>query len=215
MRNAVNNIKQCSKCKEFKPCTIEFFAPCKTRKADFNSWCRMCYREQSRAWRLNNKERHRYSVKVWQKKHVENRKKIAKTYYTKHKEKILAYFRKRYKTDSEKVKAINKSWKERNPKAVVAIGENYRARKHKAEGKYTATDIQQQGDKQNWKCYWKFDGCLVDCSVKYHVDHVIPLSRGGSNWPSNIVISCPCCNSSKGNKLPSEFLTEVQSVYNK
>lgn len=31
-------------------------------------------------------------------------------------------------------------------------------------------------------------------------DHVVPLSRGGTNYIENIVCACPSCNSSKGNK---------------
>jgi 5-methylcytosine-specific restriction endonuclease McrA len=34
---------------------------------------------------------------------------------------------------------------------------------------------------------------------------VIPLDRGGSNGPENIVIACPECNHSKHNKLPHEW----------
>lgn len=37
-----------------------------------------------------------------------------------------------------------------------------------------------------------------------HLDHVIPLSRGGLNDETNIVASCRECNMRKGNKTPSE-----------
>ena len=43
-----------------------------------------------------------------------------------------------------------------------------------------------------------------------HVDHVIPLSRGGAGWPSNLVPSCASCNCSKGNKNVWEWLKEFQ-----
>lgn len=36
-------------------------------------------------------------------------------------------------------------------------------------------------------------------------DHVVPKSRGGSNDPSNLVIVCVHCNSSKGSRLLSEL----------
>lgn len=36
-------------------------------------------------------------------------------------------------------------------------------------------------------------------------DHVIPLSRGGSNDPENLVAACMPCNSSKADKLLSEW----------
>jgi 5-methylcytosine-specific restriction endonuclease McrA len=48
---------------------------------------------------------------------------------------------------------------------------------------------------------------------KYHVDHVVPLSRGGSDGPENIVISCPRCNCSKSSKLPEEWNRPVVAVW--
>ena len=37
------------------------------------------------------------------------------------------------------------------------------------------------------------------------IDHVHPLSRGGSNDPDNLVVCCWSCNSSKKDKLVSEW----------
>jgi 5-methylcytosine-specific restriction endonuclease McrA len=39
-----------------------------------------------------------------------------------------------------------------------------------------------------------------------HVDHFVPLIRGGSNARFNIVVSCQTCNCKKGGKLPLEFM---------
>ena len=36
------------------------------------------------------------------------------------------------------------------------------------------------------------------------VDHVIPKSRGGSNYWDNLVTSCGRCNSNKDNMTPEE-----------
>lgn len=34
-----------------------------------------------------------------------------------------------------------------------------------------------------------------------NLDHAVPISRGGSNWPSNIYPSCARCNTEKGDKI--------------
>lgn len=44
----------------------------------------------------------------------------------------------------------------------------------------------------------------------WHIDHVLPVSKGGGNNPSNLVRSCATCNMSKGNKewtLPDDVYT--------
>jgi 5-methylcytosine-specific restriction endonuclease McrA len=38
-----------------------------------------------------------------------------------------------------------------------------------------------------------------------HIDHVIPLSRGGSSELTNLVVACPRCNISKGDRTPEEW----------
>jgi len=39
---------------------------------------------------------------------------------------------------------------------------------------------------------------------KRHVDHILPLAKGGAHRPSNLAIACSLCNLKKGAKLPSE-----------
>lgn len=41
--------------------------------------------------------------------------------------------------------------------------------------------------------------------TKPHVDHIVPISRGGSNDFINLTTSCGPCNQSKGPKLLSEW----------
>jgi hypothetical protein len=41
---------------------------------------------------------------------------------------------------------------------------------------------------------------------KLHCDHLIPLSRGGSNDPENLATACDVCNLSKHAKTPEEWL---------
>ena len=51
------------------------------------------------------------------------------------------------------------------------------------------------------RCYW----CRQD--VDYlEIDHVIPVSRGGTNERENLVASCKVCNADKGSKLIHEWI---------
>ncbi len=39
----------------------------------------------------------------------------------------------------------------------------------------------------------------------YHIDHVIPFSKGGTNDIENLVFACTRCNSQKGDKLDYNY----------
>lgn len=71
-----------------------------------------------------------------------------------------------------------------------------RAREKGALGSFTA---QQWHDLQAEYCW-----CCAYCGLptkKLTVDHVIPLSKGGSNDISNLKPACKSCNSRKGSRL--------------
>lgn len=48
-------------------------------------------------------------------------------------------------------------------------------------------------------------GCGVSLNVSCTEDHIVPLSRGGSDWAFNIQLMTSWCNDSKGTKLMSEW----------
>jgi endogenous inhibitor of DNA gyrase (YacG/DUF329 family) len=58
---------------------------------------------------------------------------------------------------------------------------------------------------------WQKDGLVcVYCAGPFDtIDHVIPLTRGGDNMKSNLVPACRSCNSSKGQKLLSEWMPHL------
>lgn len=53
------------------------------------------------------------------------------------------------------------------------------------------------------------DGKCFDCGErkKLTVGHVLPVSRGGSSFPRNIVGQCQACNSRQGSKIHWSFMT--------
>lgn len=53
--------------------------------------------------------------------------------------------------------------------------------------------------------------CLYcgDTAGPFHLDHVVPRSRGGPDLPTNIVQACAPCNASKSDRLPSEWRSDL------
>ena len=72
-----------------------------------------------------------------------------------------------------------------------------------AEGHFTVATIKALLTAQQYRC--ANPACPTrrySIRKRYHVDHIIPLSRGGCNNASNIQILCPACNMRKHDKDP-------------
>lgn len=79
--------------------------------------------------------------------------------------------------------------------------QNRHAKALRNGGSHTKKDIEAQYARQGGTCFY----CGAAVGGKFHVDHVVPISRGGSDGPENLVIACPLCNRRKGAKHPAEF----------
>lgn len=112
-------------------------------------------------------------------------------------DKVREHWERTYAKHREKHFARQRRWAQENPTAAAANRDRRRAKEFGAEGVYTKDDVRDLLATQGRFCRY----CQSPLK-KFHVDHFIPLARGGSNWPSNLVLSCPSCNYSKGGKMP-------------
>jgi len=190
-------LKRCCRCQQEYPATAEYFHRDKTRKDGLCHYCKTCVKERqkkydmagtSKRWRLANPKRSKEHWDNWTKRNRKSARERYREYYKQNIEHMREYQRKRYQLPHLKA-------------AHAARERTRRARLAGAEGTHTQADIERLKHHQHNKCYW----CGEDISQEYHVDHYIPLSRGGSNYPDNLVLACPACNLSRGNKLPDEW----------
>jgi hypothetical protein len=91
---------------------------------------------------------------------------------------------------------------------------NRRARQKSIGGTYTPKQIQDQLKRQKHKCYYAACGHSefkkINGKYQYHIEHTFPISRvADMDIPANsidyLVLSCPTCNLSKGDKFPWEW----------
>jgi 5-methylcytosine-specific restriction endonuclease McrA len=94
-------------------------------------------------------------------------------------------------------KKISKEWKQRN-KAKVR---SYRAKRNFFKNKNGLFKISEKEIDRllSKKCY------LCGEKDSEHIDHIIPLSRGGSHSIGNLLGACSACNLSKGAKLLIQY----------
>lgn len=112
-------------------------------------------------------------------------------------DKVADVTRRTFEKHREARTAYRLQWRRDNPEAAAAIRDRRRAKEWGADGSYNKDDIRNLLKTQGRFCRY----CQTPLT-KFHVDHFIPLSRGGSNWPSNLVLACPSCNCSKADKMP-------------
>lgn len=190
-------------------------------------------RESKRAYYQRNKQKILAQRAEHYEKNKDDERFIVKKAAQRAKNKGLYAARKRakYATDKENNLARQRIWRENNKEALAASKRAYReankdrvviaikawlaqnrdrvriyrktrrARKIGAVGRYTTADISLLWKAQNAKCV----GCGYSLELSCTVDHKIPLSRGGSNWPENLQLLCKPCNSSKGTKTMEEW----------
>lgn len=97
--------------------------------------------------------------------------------------------------------ATNLAWQRRNPEQHRASQSKRRAVARNANGYWTKADIARLMEAQDGCCA----GCRASLEDGYHVDHVMPIVLGGSNWPDNLQLLCPPCNRKKGALHPDEW----------
>lgn len=180
--------KKCCRCGLVKA-YIEFHKNRKN-KDGLDYRCKACKKIIDGLRAPQDEKRHREYSKQYHDSHIEEHKAYCKAYYRKHRKWKMKYAR---------------VYRQNNPNKMRAQRARRRARVKAADGTFTDSDILRQGESQRWKCWW----CGKRCKRKYHVDHLVPLARGGHNGPSNIVISCPTCNLSKHDKLPDEWIGKL------
>lgn len=103
-------------------------------------------------------------------------------------------------------RARHKRYKENNRETVRLHWKARRHRKRGASGTFTAVDISALMSLQNGKCAHPW--CRVSLKAGHHIDHVMPLARGGSNDKRNLQLLCPPCNLKKHAKHPIDFAQE-------
>jgi 5-methylcytosine-specific restriction endonuclease McrA len=152
----------------------------------------------------------------WRKDHPELRRLVQKRSNIKHAATIKAKRTEVNKTEKAKIKRrlYVKEWKKKFPEKNLAKQrkrrdkhrDKYRvywasvsAKRRGAIGKFTKANIDSIRIQQKGKCAY----CKIALSkVREHRDHIVPISRGGTNFPSNLQLLCARCNLQKSASDP-------------
>jgi len=138
------------------------------------------YREERRQYYWKHPEKGRAATRAWVARNHDHVLEREAKYREEHPDQIRQTIWKHY---------------ERNTLDYILRANDNRARRLAAPGHFT---------KREWNVLVRSHGHkCARCrkSRKLTVDHIVPLSKGGSNWISNIQPLCKSCNSAKGARL--------------
>jgi 5-methylcytosine-specific restriction endonuclease McrA len=225
--------KKCSKCGEIKP--LEEYHKNGKKGDGRKPTCALCTNAALRDWHNRNPEKSVSYGKKYYGENKERMKERARKYYSENKEsckkrihewreknidvvrekcadrrntpeakeKKSIYDREYNSRNRERIAAARKEYRERNKDKIRSSKKVHKHRRRALEkgavGSFTA---------EQWRSRLAYYGgrCIYcGCSENIHADHRIPLSRGGTNWPANLVPACKSCNCKKGTKTETEY----------
>jgi len=178
----------CIKCGKEK--RINLFVKDSGKKKGYRPVCKSCRNIYLKDWNKKNKEKIIERNKRYAKKNPKKKKQSSKKYYDK------------IKLDKKKVKKrleCSRRWsRTKKGKILRRITENKRRKwaRETDDGTINYEIIQELLKKQNFK------SAISEESIKeeFHIDHIIPLCKGGKNTISNIQLLTPKENLKKGLK---------------
>ena len=143
---------------------------------------------------------------AWNKAHPERRREIKRRSYQANRERAARAQSIWYQNNREKMLKVNSDWKKNHPELVIEFAARRRAvKKHVTSEKIKACQLKALLVAQAGRCAY----CGIALDGKKHLDHRIPLSRGGEHSLKNLAWACPGCNLSKGKRLPSEWTPRI------
>lgn len=199
-------MKCCKTCSTEKQ--LNEFSNRKSSPDGLSPSCKNCAKLSMKIWYEKNKKKRSEYNKIWNINNKEKRCALNSKWKKKNPEKIIRAGKLRYQSCREKIIEAVKAYGSSNPEKLLANSRNRRSRKRNAEGKHTAADIRAIFEKQQGLCANCQTKLFKSGTKKFHVDHIMPLARGGSNWAANLQCLCPACNLSKGAKHPDDWARE-------
>lgn len=176
----------CTRCAESKaPSEFHKATGKKAPKHGFSMPCKACQRGVRAAQQLKYRERHPERVKAslaaWRAKHPEYERERAQ---------------RRYANDPkyrERVRESAKAFAKLHPEYYRAAAKLRRAR--------LSGVVCDLTDQETRELFEEYAGLCAYCHASATtIDHVVPISAGGSHTKANLVPACKACNSSKHDK---------------
>jgi len=187
-------VKTCSKCK--KELSADYFHRFCHSSDGLSAWCKSCKKQYHKEWESKNREKCNLYRKEW----LKNNKNYYKLYFRKwssqNRNKTREWARIYRENHSYECRERIKLWGLNNPDKLYKYDLRRRSRKKNA----FVEDVDRFIVLENYNQLCGICGGPVN-SNNFHVDHIIPISKGGEHSYKNTQPAHLKCNLVKGDKI--------------
>jgi 5-methylcytosine-specific restriction endonuclease McrA len=209
-----DGLKSCCKACASAAQKVRYEANPESARAKTREWYRanhdraLAYAEQ---YRKVNTEKVCESTRRWRAKSQDKIKESRRQYYQEHKEQCHVRFRQWYQSHRSEQLARMEAFRKVHPDYFSDWDDRNREKKRGSTNKRRAILRKVTvGEVSREEVFRRDRGICHICGKKltpqmWHLDHLIPLSKGGSHTPENVAVACPRCNIRRGNHGPAQL----------
>lgn len=163
-----------------------------------------------REWKRKNRSAVREYARKYLAEHPECREKAKKRcidWYRENKQRHIEYGREYVKRNRERSRGYKRKWEKNHPENR---NKNWRIRRAREIGAYIPLTAEEQKQMDNLEIQRQV--MTKTTGIEHHLDHILPLSRGGIDHPVNFRVITAEENLAKGNKLIPEAMALIPTI---
>jgi len=221
--------KECKVCGKTQPASN--FTVNRALKNGLSSFCKLCAAERRKKYyekdkehinkvKKENRKKYRDKSLAYNKEYYQKTRKrrleVARQYRKDNREKLVENIREYNKTHKEENKQRTSNYRKNNPEKVRQTKANYRKNNPEAVQKHRMTRRARKAQNGVFKVSNKELGKLMNSpcvmcgsTQQITIDHIIPIARGGTHSVGNLQTLCKKCNSSKQDKVMTEWKSSL------
>lgn len=198
-------MKNCVECGKEFPATFEFFYK---KRDSLSSYCKDCHKERGKAWKKANQQKRTEKNKEWILKNPEKVKEYRKRWRNSNPDSVKEDWANRSPESLKRKRETDKNWAKSNNDKIN--GHRRKRRALKLGNGHIPYTLQEVIDTYGTDCYLCQTPINLSASRQVgkpgwqsglHIDHLVPISKGGPDTLENVRPSHGICNIVKGDRV--------------
>lgn len=164
------------------------------------------YKARQRLYRIRNRDRLNAKIMEWRSVNADRYSAYRIRYQVENRARTRQRGVHWRLSNADRASSYGKAWRRLNPGEHARHEQNRRARIRAVGGELSTGLYKRLMAAQRGKCAACRSGIR---SQRVHIDHIMPIARGGTNTDDNAQLLCRKCNLAKHAKHPVDFMQEI------